>query len=32
MFLDEFPHNITVERTERIVDDTVYPPKEVVNT
>lgn len=28
----EFPHNITVERTERIVDDTVYPPKEVVNT
>ena len=28
----EYPHVITVNRTERIVDDSSYPPKEVVNT
>lgn len=26
---EEYPHMITVIRTERIVDDSVYPPKEV---
>ena len=29
---EEYPHVITVNRTERIVDDSSYPPKEVVNT
>lgn len=25
MFLEEYPHEVTVARTERIVDNTVYP-------
>ena len=29
MFLEEFPHVITVERKEAAVDHTAYPPKEV---
>ena len=29
---EEYPHVITVNRTERAVDDSSYPPKEVVNT
>lgn len=29
---EEFPHELTIERTERIIDDIVYPPKETVTT
>ncbi|KIX91470.1 hypothetical protein TP70_02345 [Staphylococcus microti] len=29
MFLEEFPHTITVERKAVTVDHTAYPPKEV---
>lgn len=29
---EEYPHELTIERTERIIDDTVYPPKETVTT
>lgn len=32
MYMSEFPHYLTVERKERITDNTVYPPQEIVET
>ncbi|WP_020006213.1 hypothetical protein [Salinicoccus albus] len=32
MMVDEFPHELTVKRTETVIDNTVYPPKETTTT
>ena len=31
-YRDEYPHELTINRTTSVIDNTVYPPKETVTT